>query len=216
MPRGSRPGAPALYVAQAGLGSLQRSTGLVRGPGRAGGAAPGDQRGGPRRVGGLAPPWEEWPGQPCALPGRHTAWGYAAMAWWWPSVAGGDRRIPAGAVHGQGVDPAQQRRSAGGPGLGVAEPAVITAGQRGVLGGQHLAVPQHRPGDAPERQPQRGPPAPGDLGLAVEGGGLVAGRGYPGVLDQRGRRGVLARVAGFGQDRGQPHHCQAGIWQIRA
>ena len=30
----TRPGAPALDVVQAGLGSLQRSTGLVRGPGR--------------------------------------------------------------------------------------------------------------------------------------------------------------------------------------
>jgi len=51
-----RPGAPALDVVQAGSGSLQRSTGLVRGPGRAGGAALGFRRGGPRRLGGLAPP----------------------------------------------------------------------------------------------------------------------------------------------------------------
>ena len=58
----TRPGAPALDVVQAGLGSLQRSTGLVRGPGRAGGAALGFRRGGPRRLGGLAPPRGEWPG----------------------------------------------------------------------------------------------------------------------------------------------------------
>jgi hypothetical protein len=37
----SRPGAPALDVVQAGLGSLQRSTGLVRGPGRGRGSCPG-------------------------------------------------------------------------------------------------------------------------------------------------------------------------------
>ena len=53
----TRPGAPALDVVQAGLGSLQRSTGLVRGPGRAGGTALGLRRGGPQRPGGLAPPW---------------------------------------------------------------------------------------------------------------------------------------------------------------
>ncbi len=53
-----RPGAPALDVAQAGLGSLQRSTGLVRSPGQVGrGELPWVISGVvPDEEGGLVPP----------------------------------------------------------------------------------------------------------------------------------------------------------------
>ena len=74
-------------------------------------------------------------------------------------LAGGDPGIPAGAVHHQGLDPAQQRRGARDAGLLGGQPVfAVAAGQGGVLGGQHVAVPQDRPGGAPGGQPQRGRP----------------------------------------------------------
>ena len=51
---------------------------------------------------------------------------------------------------------ARTRRRPRGPARG--EPArAVAAGQGGVLGGQHVAVPQHCPGRPPDGQPQRGP-----------------------------------------------------------
>ena len=61
-------------------------------------------------------------------------------------------------MHHQRPDPAQQGRGARHAGLLRREPAVlVAAGQGGVLGGEHVAVPQHRPGGPPGGQPQRGP-----------------------------------------------------------
>ena len=117
----ARPGAPALDVAQAGLGSLQRSTGLVRGPGRGRGELPWVS--GEVVLDALAgcSPWGNGLG---SLRGR--SWhavsrrpglrlcGHGVVV---AELAGGDPGIPAGAVHRQRPDPAQQRRGAGHAGL---------------------------------------------------------------------------------------------------
>jgi len=76
---------PARYVAQAGLGSLQRSTGLVRAPGRLGKL--------PWVISGVVP--DEAAG---LLPlGDGLRLRYAATAWWWPrspAAIAGFQQVP--------------------------------------------------------------------------------------------------------------------------
>jgi hypothetical protein len=100
----ARPGAPALDVAQAGLGSLQRSTGLVRGPGRAGGSCPGfPARWSSTSRRARSPRWgnglrssrgRRVPGLPPGL--RLCSHGVVVA-----EFTGGDPGIPAGAMDGQ-------------------------------------------------------------------------------------------------------------------
>ena len=125
-------------------------------------------------------------------------------------LAGGDPGIPAGAVHHQRPDPAQQRRGAGDAGLlgGRAwNRRRDWSARRAWRRARRSAAA--RPGGPPGGQPQRRRRG-GRSGSPAEAAGLVAGRGHPGMLDQRRGRLVLAQVTGLGQDRGQRRRGQAG------
>ena len=194
--RGSRPGALVLYVAQAGLGSLQRSTGLAGAPGR-----PGEL---PWVISGVVPdglagsllPQEN--GLGIARAGLRPPAGYAAMAWWWltwPAAIAGSQRVPWTIRSGPAQqDAARPREPLGEPLPG---PSRLV---RAACGRPARRVPQHRPGSPPDSQPQRGPAVRREIFVLPQNAGRDwFGPGTSSACLTTGRTRRTGAVAGLSQ-----------------